>query len=38
LQEDRYFHPDLLAATALVRSGELAQGIGLTLPGVEDAS
>ncbi len=38
LQEDRYFHPDLLAATALVRSGELSHGIGLTLPGVEDAS
>jgi len=37
LQEDRYFHPDLLAATALVRSGELAHGIGLALPGVEDA-
>lgn len=35
LQDDRYFHPDLLAATALVRGGALADGLGDTLPGVE---
>ncbi|MEP9402099.1 histidine ammonia-lyase [Sphingomonas sp. VNH70] len=34
LDEDRYFHPDMLAAEALVRSGALAEGCGLTLPGV----
>jgi len=34
LQEDRYFHPDMLAATALVRSGALARSAGLALPGV----
>ena len=38
LQEDRYFHPDMLAATDLVRSGELVRSIGIALPGVEDAA
>jgi histidine ammonia-lyase len=32
LQDDRYFHPDLLAATALVRAGALAQAVALSLP------
>ena len=36
LQDDRYFHPDLLAATQLVRSGELARSVGIGLPGLED--
>ncbi|HAI45728.1 MAG TPA: histidine ammonia-lyase, partial [Stenotrophomonas sp.] len=27
LQDDRYFHPDMVAATALVRSGALAEGL-----------
>ncbi len=35
LQEDRYFHPDMLAATDLVRAGELARSAGVKLPGVE---
>lgn len=35
LQEDRYFHPDMLAATELVRSGALAHVVGIALPGVE---
>jgi len=34
LQEDRHFHPDMLAATALVRSGALAAAAGLPLPDV----
>ncbi len=34
LDEDRYFHPDMEAATALVRSGALAASVGLPLPGV----
>jgi histidine ammonia-lyase len=32
LSDDRHFHPDLIAAIAMVRSGALAQG--LDLPGV----
>lgn len=37
LQDDRYFHPDLLAAADLVRSGALASAIGdIALPGVDD--
>ncbi|WP_454828157.1 histidine ammonia-lyase [Pseudoxanthomonas wuyuanensis] len=36
LQDDRYFHPDMIAATDLVRSGALAASVGLALPGVED--
>ncbi|MBO9880418.1 histidine ammonia-lyase [Xanthomonas sp. D-109] len=32
LQDDRYFHPDMLAATALVRDGALAAAVGMHLP------
>ncbi|MBB5876109.1 histidine ammonia-lyase [Xanthomonas sp. 3498] len=32
LQDDRYFHPDMLAATALVRDGALAAAVGMQLP------
>ncbi|WP_371181886.1 histidine ammonia-lyase [Xanthomonas sacchari] len=32
LQDDRYFHPDMLAATALVRDGALAAAVGMRLP------
>lgn len=35
LQDDRYFHPDMVAATALVRSGALAEGLADILPQVE---
>ena len=35
LEEDRYFHPDMVTATNLVRSGALAQGLGDLLPTVE---
>ncbi|MCC7635546.1 histidine ammonia-lyase [Stenotrophomonas rhizophila] len=35
LQDDRYFHPDMVAATALVRSGALAEGLAALLPQVE---
>ncbi|WP_243351016.1 histidine ammonia-lyase [Stenotrophomonas acidaminiphila] len=35
LQDDRYFHPDMVAATALVRSGALATGLHEVLPHVE---
>lgn len=35
LQDDRYFHPDMIAATDLVRSGALAASVGMALPGVE---
>ncbi len=34
LDEDRHFHPDMEAANALIRSGALAQAIGMALPGV----
>ncbi|MDG2524693.1 histidine ammonia-lyase [Stenotrophomonas sp. HITSZ_GD] len=34
LQEDRHFHPDMLAATALVRAGALAAAAGVALPDV----
>jgi histidine ammonia-lyase len=34
LQDDRYFHPDMLAATALVRDGALAAVVGMPLPEV----
>jgi len=36
LNEDRYFHPDILAATALVKSGALIDGLAQVLPQVED--
>jgi histidine ammonia-lyase len=32
LDDDRYLHPDLIAATALVRSGALAEAAGVPLP------
>ncbi|WP_433851643.1 histidine ammonia-lyase [Stenotrophomonas nitritireducens] len=35
LQDDRYFHPDMVAATDLVRSGALAAGLEGVLPQVE---
>ncbi len=35
LQDDRYFHPDMVAATALVRDGALARGLESVLPQVE---
>ncbi|MCD7096877.1 histidine ammonia-lyase [Stenotrophomonas sp. MMGLT7] len=35
LQDDRYFHPDLLAAAQLVRSRALADAVAIPLPGVE---
>lgn len=34
LGEDRYFHPDMVAATTLVGSGALATSVGMALPGV----
>ena len=34
LDEDRYLHPDIAAAIALVRSGALAEAAGLDLPGL----
>ena len=34
LEEDRYFHPDMVAATTLVGSGALATSVGMALPGV----
>ncbi|WP_225763708.1 histidine ammonia-lyase [Stenotrophomonas sp. Marseille-Q4652] len=34
LEEDRYFHPDMVAATTLVGSGALAASVGMALPGV----
>lgn len=37
LGDDRYMHPDMEKATALVRSGKLAQTAGLALPAVEPA-
>lgn len=33
LQDDRYFHPDMVAATTLVRSGALSRAVGHALPG-----
>jgi histidine ammonia-lyase len=37
LQDDRYFHPDMVAATALVVSGALARSVEIPLPGAEIA-
>ena len=34
LEDDRYMHPDMLAATAMVRDGRVVQAAGLALPGV----
>jgi len=38
LEDDRYFHPDMVAATDLVRSGVLADGLGDILPPLEPLS
>ena len=38
LEDDRYFHPDMVAATNLVRSGVLAEGLGDILPPLEPLS
>ena len=34
LEDDRHFHPDIEAANALVRSGEVITAVALPLPGV----
>jgi histidine ammonia-lyase len=34
LDEDRYMHPDMEAAIALVRSGAVIEAVGMTLPGL----
>ncbi|HEY0594217.1 histidine ammonia-lyase [Sphingopyxis sp.] len=34
LEDDRHFHPDMEAATALVRSGSLVVAVPVTLPGL----
>jgi histidine ammonia-lyase len=34
LDDDRYLHPDLIAATALVRSGAVTQAAGVALPSI----
>jgi histidine ammonia-lyase len=34
LTDDRYFHPDIEAATALIRSGEIAETAAIALPSV----
>ncbi|MBM0170370.1 histidine ammonia-lyase [Altererythrobacter sp. C41] len=34
LDHDRHFHPDMEAATALVRGGAVAEAAGLPLPGI----
>ncbi len=34
LDHDRHFHPDIEAATALVRAGAVAEAAAITLPGV----
>ena len=34
LEGDRYMHPDLVTAAALVRGGALAEAAGVELPGV----
>ena len=38
LQDDRYFHPDMLAATALVRAGALAAAVDVSLPNAMSGS
>ncbi|QNH16780.1 histidine ammonia-lyase [Xanthomonas sp. SS] len=38
LQDDRYFHPDMLAATALVRDGALAGAVDVSLPDATSGS
>jgi histidine ammonia-lyase len=34
LEEDRYMHPDITEATALVRAGALPAAVGVILPGL----
>jgi histidine ammonia-lyase len=34
LEDDRHFHPDMGAATALIRSGSLVAAVPARLPGV----
>jgi histidine ammonia-lyase len=34
LEDDRYLHPDMEAANALVRSGAMAAAVGIGLPSV----
>jgi histidine ammonia-lyase len=34
LDEDRLFHPDILAATALAKGGSLVDATGMDLPGL----
>jgi histidine ammonia-lyase len=36
LDEDRYLHPDLLAAISLVREGELIAGLQTSLPSITE--
>ena len=38
LEDDRYLHPDLRAATALVRDGSLIAGLETPLPSMVGAS
>lgn len=38
LQDDRYFHPDMVTATGLVRSGALTARVTVALPGVDAAA
>jgi len=35
LDDDRYLHPDIATATALVRAGEAAAATGMALPGLD---
>jgi histidine ammonia-lyase len=37
LEDDRYFHPDIQAALALVHDGRVVQAAELALPGLEQA-
>ena len=34
LDQDRYFHPDMEAANAIIRSGDLIAATGMALPGL----
>ena len=36
LSDDRYFHPDIQAAIALVRSGAVTRAAAITLPGITE--
>jgi histidine ammonia-lyase len=37
LVDDRYLHPDIIAATMLVRTGVVAAAAGVSLPGLCDS-